>query len=192
MIGAFILSAALSAPFRGDSVSFVPVRHHEDRFLAVKTNIVPWAAGIINIEGEIQIQKHLSISLPVWWSPYFISEKFAPRVLLVQPELRFWLKSAGRGHFFGVHGGIAWYNLRLNDFRYQDTGTPLWDAGISYGYSLRLSNSLNAEFTIGAGYVNTTYDRYYNIVNGALIDTRQSSYFGVDRIGISLVYHFDF
>ncbi len=163
----------------------------EGRFLAVKTNIVPWAAGIANLGGEVQVGNRFSIDLPVWWSPYFISDKYALRTLALQPEFRYWLKRPGSGHFFGIHAGVAWYNLKYNDIRYQDINTPLLDGGISYGYSLRLNDYLNAEFSIGAGYVNMKYDRYYNIDNGAKIDARQTIYWGVDRLEISLVYHFN-
>lgn len=189
-IGILLISLTLSSAIGNDSVANVPERITGDRYVAVKTNVVAWAAGVANLEGELQVGRHLSIDLPVWWSPYFISDRFALRTLFVQPELRYWMKTPGSGHFFGVHGGVAWYNLRLNDWRYQDVERPLINGGISYGYSLRLNSHLNAEFTIGVGYVNTKYDRYYNIENGAVADTRETSYFGVDRVGISLVYHF--
>lgn len=191
MIGTFLIPIILSAACCNDSVVDVPSQYYGGRFLAVKTNVVPWSAGIVNLEGEIQVWKNFTVSVPVWWSPYFISNKFALRTLFVQPEVRYWLRTPGGGHFFGIHAGVAWYNLRLNDSRYQDIGRPLLDGGISYGYSLRLNKHLNAEFTIGAGYVNTEYDRYYNIANGAKIDRRQTSYWGIDRVGVSLVYHFD-
>ena len=169
----------------------IPPRREDKDIFAVKTNAVPLAAGIMNVECEAQLTCHLSISVPLWWSPYFIGSKHALRVFAVQPELRYWLTRAGKGHFFGLHPGIAWYNLRWKDIRYQDSGMPLINAGLSYGYSLRLSPAFNAEFTIGAGVAKTKYDRYYNIENGAKIDTRQTTYFGIDRFGISLVYHFD-
>lgn len=191
MIGALLISLALSSASGNDGVANEPDKNFRGRYVAVKTNVAPWAMGVVNVEGEIQVGSRLSVDLPVWWSPYFISDKFALRTFLVQPECRYWLKTPGRGHFLGVHAGVAWFNLRLDDSRYQDVDTPLLNGGISYGYSLRLNNHLDTEFTIGAGYVNTKYDRYYNIHNGALIDTRRTSYFGIDRIGISIVYHFD-
>ncbi|MBD5356689.1 MAG: DUF3575 domain-containing protein [Bacteroides sp.] len=160
-------------------------------FTGLKTNLIPWGAAIMNLEAEIQIGNCFSLALPVWWSPYFVSHKYALRTLAVQPEFRYWLRNPGAGHFFGMHLGIAWYNLRYRDFRYQDSGFPLFDCGVNYGYSLRLFDTLYAEFSIGAGYVITKYDRFYNIDNGAKIDTRKTSYFGIDQLGISLVYHFN-
>lgn len=163
----------------------------ESEYFALKTNIVPWAAGIMNVAWEMQFGNKFSIEVPIWWSPYFVSHKYALRTLAVQPEVRYWLNTPGSGHFFGIHPGIAWYNLRFKDFRYQDSGMPLVNVGISYGYTLRINDCLNAEFSIGGGYVMTKYDRYYNLDNGAKIDTRQTSYWGIDRIELSLVYHFN-
>lgn len=162
-----------------------------DRLIAVKTNIVPWGFGVANLGIEIEISKSFSISLPVWWSPYFISKKYALRTLLLQPECRYWLKDTGTSHFFGIHAGAVWYNIRFKDIRYQDVTFPLLNGGITYGYALRLNKHFYAEFSIGVGYVFTKYDRFYNIDNGAKIDTRQTSYVGIDQLGISLVYHLD-
>ncbi len=162
-----------------------------DAFYALKTNLAPWALVIPNIEFELQIENRITISNALWWSPYFISHSFSVRALAVLPEARYWFGNPGKGHFLGIHTGIAWYNLRNKDIRYQDVNRPLLNIGISYGFSLSLNKHLNAEFSIGAGYVNTSYDRFYNIDNGAKIDVRKTSYWGIDRLGISLVYHFD-
>ena len=35
------------------------------------------------------------------------------------------------------------------------------------------------------------YDTYYNIDNGARIDTRTKNYWGITRVGISVVYRFN-
>lgn len=187
MIACSLIFLALSSASQADGIHYAS----EGRFLAVKTNVVPWAAGIANIGGEVQIGRHFSIDLPVWWSPYFISNKYALRTFMCQPEFRYWTGHAGTGHFFGIHAGVASYNIKWDDIRYQDTGTPLLNGGISYGYSLRLSSHLNAEFTIGAGYAKTMFVRYYNIDNGAKIDIRKTTYRGIDRVGITLVYHFN-
>lgn len=196
MIGIpLIIIAAVTA--NADSLTtshmeYAPISFKEkERYFAVKTNFVPWAAAILNAACEIQIGSSISVTVPVWWSPYFVSKKYSLRTLFIQPEVRYWLKTPGYGHFFGFHPGVAWYNLRYKDIRYQDTELPLINAGISYGYSLKLNNHLNAEFSLGIGYAKTKYDRFYNIYNGAKIDSRQTSYWGIDRFELTLVYHFD-
>ena len=54
----------------------------------------------------------------------------------------------------------------------------------------KVSGPLGKEFTLGAGYANMKYDTYYNIDNGAQIETRSRNYWGITRLGLSLSYHF--
>ena len=110
---------------------------------------------------------------------------------LIQPEVRFWPCRKFEGHFFGVHAHMGWYSVKWKRDRYQDTGRPLLGAGISYGYLLPFNAHWAGEFTLGAGYANTRYDTYYNIDNGARIDTRTKNYWGITRVGISVVYRFN-
>lgn len=100
------------------------------------------------------------------------------------------MKSAGEGHFFGLHAHAAWFNLKWEDTRYQSEQYPLLGAGISYGYKLPFSEHWGAEFTLGAGYANMKYNTYYNIENGAKLDTRKRNYWGITRVGASLIYRF--
>lgn len=162
------------------------------RIWTIKTNIVPWIGTIMNIEGEVQLWHNLSLSIPIWYCPWFITERHALRVAAMQPEVRWWLKQPGRGHFGGIHGSLAWYNLKWGDFRYQDRKRPLLGIGLSYGYAFTLCGQLGMELSAGVGYLNLYYDRFYNTFNGQLADTRQTSYFGIDHLSISLVYNFSY
>lgn len=160
------------------------------RMVRIKTNALPWAATVMNVAGEIELTGRISVSVPVWWCPWFISEREALRILAVQPEGRWWFASAGYGHFIGPHISLAWYNLRHGDYRYQDSGRPLLGAGVTYGYVLRIGREWHLEFSIGAGYASMRYDRFYNTVNGARADVRQTSYWGIDHVGVSVAYTF--
>lgn len=168
------------------------IQDRPQRLIALKTNIVPWAATIMNIEGEVQIWHNLSFSLPIWYCPWFIAERHALRIAAFQPEVRWWLKEPGQGHFGGIHGSFAWYNLKWGDYRYQDRGRPLCGAGITYGYAFTVKERWGVELSIGAGYLNMRYDRFYNTDNGQLADTRKTSYFGIDHLSVSLVYNFSY
>ena len=161
------------------------------RYLGVKTNIAAWAGTIMNIAADVQVSEHLSIELPILWCPWHISSKHAIKTFTIQPEARYWLSKPGTGHFFGVHAHIGWFNVKWNRDRYQDTDRPLLGAGISYGYLLPFNEHWAGEFTLGAGYANMKYNTYYNIDNGARIDTRTKNYWGITRIGLSVVYRFN-
>lgn len=161
------------------------------RYIAVKTNLAAWAGTIVNIAADVQVGRHISVELPVLWCPWYAGGEHAVKTFTIQPEGRWWLSRPGEGHFFGVHAHIGRYSIKWKRDRYQDTGRPLLGAGISYGYLLPFNAHWAGEFTLGAGYANTRYDTYYNIDNGARINTRTKNYWGITRVGISVVYRFN-
>lgn len=161
------------------------------RYLGVKTNLAAWAGTILNIAADVQIGRHWSVELPLLWCPWYVSDRHAIKTFTLQPEARYWLSKPGEGHFFGLHAHVGWFNVKWDKDRYQDTDRPLLGAGISYGYLLPFNEHWAGEFTLGAGYANMRYDTYYNIDNGARIDTRTKNYWGITRVGISVVYHFN-
>ena len=93
-----------------------------NRHLYVKTNTVGWAMLITNVAAEIDLGKHWSFTLPIYFSAwdYFTSDiKF--RTFCVQPELRYWLDKNNHGWFGGIHGGAGFFNYaKGGDWRYQD------------------------------------------------------------------------
>lgn len=162
----------------------VPARYH-----ALKTNVAFDAIGVLNLAYEVQLHRKMTLDLPVMWSLWDAQREHALRVIALQPELRWWTGSeVGRGHFLGLHAHAAWFNFKWEDNRYQDAGRPLLGAGLSYGYKLPLGQHWGAEFNVGVGYANLKYNTYYNIENGALINTRIRHYWGLTRLGLSLVY----
>lgn len=161
------------------------------RYMALKTNIAYDAIGVLNLDYEVQVHSRMTVDIPVMWSLWDAKPDKALRIAAIQPELRWWMgQETGKGHFFGLHAHVGWYNLKWDGRRYQDTGRPLVGAGLSYGYKLPLSEHWGAEFTVGFGYANMKYDTYYNIDNGAQIDTRIRHYWGPTKVGASLVYRF--
>ena len=102
------------------------------RYLAVKTNLAAWAGTIMNLAADVQVGRHWSVELPVLWCPWYVSSEHAIKTFTIQPEARYWLSKPGKGHFFGVHAHVGWFNVKWNRDRYQDTDRPLLGAGISY------------------------------------------------------------
>ena len=161
------------------------------RYIAIKTNLAYQAVAMYNLAVEVQCSDHLSVELPLIGSFWDMEQEHGIRTFALQPEARWWTGSeVGRGHFFGIHAHVAWFNVKWNDNRYQSNDRPLLGAGVSYGYKLPFGDHWGAEFTLGAGYANMKYDTYYNIDNGAKIDTRIRNYWGITRVGLSLVYRF--
>ena len=159
------------------------------RYHALKTNLAFDAIGALNLAYEVQVHSRMTLDIPVTWSLWDAEREHALRIVALQPELRWWMGSeTGRGHFFGLHAHAAWFNLKWEDNRYQDESRPLLGAGLSYGYKLPLGEHWGAEFNLGVGYANMKYNTYYNIENGALLNTRIRNYWGLTRVGLSLVY----
>lgn len=158
--------------------------------LGVKTNALVLFAGVANAGVEARIGKHFSLDFPVIYSPYTIKNNYRLRALAFQPEFRFWFKGYTEGHFLGLTGNFAWFNIALsNNNRYQDSADrPLMGAGISYGYSWKILPCLSLEFTVGAGYANIHYDVFYNVENGIQYNSGVKNYWGLTKAGISVVY----
>lgn len=163
----------------------------EKRFFAVKTNALFLAALTANVGFETELWRRWSLDVPIWYSPYDIKPTRKLRLLAVQPEIRHWLKKAGKGHFFGLHTHIVGFNVAVNDHgRYQDPNHALWGMGLSYGYVTHLDKAgrWGLEFNIGGGFAEYDYDTYHNRPNGARFRSGSNFYWGVTRAGISFSY----
>ncbi len=167
------------------------------RRLYLKTNAIGLGLAISNIGAEIDLAKHWSFAVPVYYSAlnYFTSTiKF--RTLAVQPEFRYWFKEDNQRFFVGAHFGYAQYNVAVDgDYRIQDhNGTsPALGGGISVGYRMPIAknNRWHIEFTLGAGVYGLHYDKFYNVNNGKLVDTYRKTYWGIDNAAVNISYRFD-
>lgn len=179
-----------------------PVETAEEwtRRLYVKTNAIGLGMGIANIGAEIDLAKHLSFTLPVYYSAWdYFKSTIKFRTLAIQPELRYWFSEENDGVFAGAHFGMAYYNFAFNgDYRYQDhDGTkPSLGGGISLGYRMPISknNRWRMELSIGAGVYSRYYDKFHNTPNtkdGLMIESIKKCYWGIDQAAVSFSYTFD-
>lgn len=167
-----------------------------NRQLTLKTNVAGLALLMSNVAVEVDLSRHLSFNLPVYYSAldYFKSTvKF--RTFAVQPELR-WNFSKPDGLYVGSHFGLAYFNLATDGkYRIQTRNgdEPLIGGGLSVGYRLPLSDDKKwkLEFGLGAGAYRFNYDKFFNEPNGAKAGSVCKTYIGVDNASISLSYSFD-
>ena len=164
-------------------------------FIAVKTNLAALGLLVANLGVEFSFADHFSLDLPVYYSPYDITDTFRVRILGTQPEVRYWFNSIrpGDGHFVGVNGTVAGFDISFpgNSRRFQDPEHALWGAGISYGYALNFGaeKRWGLEFNLGVGYFNYKYDTFANRDNGPLLKTSGTVHqWGITRVGINLTY----
>lgn len=183
----------VSATAWGQNVSKITFKTAESRpVFAIKTNVALLGATVANLGMEAGFGNHLSLDIPIVYSPYTVKNNYKLKVMAVQPELRYWLGRPYKGHFFGFHSHLGWFNVALkDDYRYQSRGdSPFWGFGVSYGYGLPFDEHWGAEFTVGAGYAHIPYEKYYNVPKGAQCGSGIKHYWGLTRAGITLVYKF--
>lgn len=170
------------------------------RELYLKTNAIGLGLGMANVAAEVDLAKHWSFSLPVYYSAWdYFKATIKFRTFAIQPEVRYWLNEDNDGFFVGGHLGMAYYNFAFNgDYRYQDYNreTPALGGGLNLGYRLPISkdNRWRVEFSLGAGAYSNHYDIFHNTPrtkDGLRIEDIKKPYIGVDQAAVTFMYTFD-
>lgn len=170
------------------------------RKMHIKTNAIGLGMGIANIAPEIDLTKHLSFTLPIYYSAWnYFKTTIKFRTFAIQPELRYWISPNNEGFFAGAHFGLSYYNFAFDgDYRYQDHNgeKPAIGGGLSIGYMLPISdnNRWRIEFSLGAGVYSLNYDVFHNTPDtkdGLFVESGQKTYWGIDQAAISLMYTFN-
>jgi hypothetical protein len=177
--------------------------------IAVKTNVVYDATGTVNIGGEYAINKMLSASLSLNYNGWAFKASrsdhdMAWKHILVQPEVRYWLRESFNEHFVGVHALYTTFDVERIAFPlfgfsrknlYKDGSA--YGGGLSYGYHFYLTPRINLEFSLGVGYLMFKYKKYewakYDQWKAGTLEADPGlpltrSYFGPTQVGISVVY----
>lgn len=169
------------------------------RKMYIKTNAPAWALLWQNVALEVDLAKHWSISVPVYWSPYnYGTQTLKFRTLAVVPEIRYWPKADNMGFFVNAHFGMAYYNYAKNEeYRYQDHDgkTPALGGGLGVGYRFYFcrNHHWSMEVAVGAGAYRLDYDIFLNkknINSGYLIGREKRTFFGIDQAAVTFSYSF--
>ena len=167
------------------------------RQLHVKTNVLGLGLGIANAAVEVDLSKHWSFTLPVYYSTWdYFKSTIKFRTASFYPEFRYWLKPDNESWFIGAHFGFAYFNYAFDgDYRYQDHSreTPAIGGGLTIGYRTHLSHNKRwkLEFALGAGVYDLHYDKFRNKPNSLLIGETLKTWYGVDQVSVNLAYAFD-
>lgn len=169
----------------------------------LKTNLIGWAAGSVNIAAEFDLAPHWSFALPWYycaWDYFKSTIKF--RNFTIQPEFRYWPHVMKRGFndgfFIGAHFGAMAYNFAIDGkYRYQDRkGThPALGGGLAIGYRKPISKNQrwHVEFSAGVGMYHLYYDVFENTPNykeGEWVRKNKKNWIGLDQATISFSYNF--
>jgi outer membrane protein OmpA-like peptidoglycan-associated protein len=164
-------------------------------YLSIKSNLLHDATTSMNLGFEVRTGYNTSLDVPVTYNPWTFSDNKKWKHILIQPEFRFWPDQTFKGHFFGVHGHYAFYNVGglpnppfseyMNTHRFEGW---LAGGGLSYGYRLNFDHRWGVEATIGVGYAYLSYDKYECAGCGKWLESETKNYFGPTRAGITLIY----
>lgn len=160
--------------------------------VALRTDLLQWATTTPNAGVEISINRHFTFALMGAYNAWKFSNDMKLNLYLAQPELRYWPCRKFEGHFFGVHGHYAYYNVGqipfisgMEDIIYRG---DLYGGGISYGYHWLLGGRFSLEAVIGAGYARMIYDKYRCADCAERMGHYKRNYFGPTRAAVSLIY----
>jgi len=158
---------------------------------ALKTNALYWATTTPNLGLELGLSKKWTLDISGNYNFWNLPNDQKLKHWLVQPEFRYWPCERFNGHFWGIHGHYAEYNvggikmLGLRRYRYEGN---LYGGGISYGYHWILNNRWSIEATIGVGYAHLDYDKYKCGDCGDKIKDGNKNYWGPTKAGLSIIY----
>ena len=164
---------------------------------ALKTNLLYWATGTLNLSAEIGLAKKSTLDIMASYNPWNLNGTYENNKKLVhfivRPEYRYWFCERFNGHFLGVHAfywqyNINQYNVPLlfeKEYRYEGNAVG---AGLSYGYHWAWSKHWGMEFNFGLGVAFLDYKKSDCVKCGAELGEYKKTYAGPTNIGIKLVY----
>ena len=164
--------------------------------LGLKTNLLYDAVTALNFEVELPIGNHWSVAVEdvfPWWEK---DNKYCFEMWEMGIEARYWFRNNDyyvkklQGHFLGAYAMSSKYDFQWDhDLCYQG---EYWSAGLTYGYSMKLSRRLNMEFSISVGWLSSRYRHYYPADDyGLLWHDRPKDgsfgFFGPTKLKVALV-----
>lgn len=164
--------------------------------VAIKNNLLYDATVTPNLALEIAMSRKMTLEMAAGLNFFDFSDNKKIKHFLVQPELRWWTCDLFNGHFFGLHGHVAQFNVggwdipvgRLKTFRNNRYQGYLYGGGFSYGYQWLLRPRWNLEASIGGGYARIHYEKYPCTTCGTKLDEGHTNYLGVTKAAVSLIY----
>lgn len=164
--------------------------------IGMKTNIAYWATTTPNLGMEFAFNDKNSLEINGGLNLFEFSNNKKIKHWLIQPELRWWFNKPFNGHFLGAHTHGAQFNVggwdipigRFDIFRDKRYEGYLYGGGLSYGYQWVLTNRLNFEFNIGAGYARIHYNEYTCKDCGTKMNEGNYNYWGITKLGLSIFY----
>lgn len=166
--------------------------------IGIKANIPHWATATPNLGVEVAFGHQMSFELSGGYNPFQFSNGKQWKHWIIWPEARYWLSETFAGHFIGLHGVFAGFDVggidlpseKFSALKYNRYKGNVNGIGLSYGYAWIIGNNLILEINAGLGYGHFKYDVFINGEDGYKIDESKKHYLGPTKGAISLVYLF--
>ena len=162
--------------------------------IALKTNLLHDAILTPDLGIEISLARKFSLSAEgvwAWWSNN--SRHRFWRIYGGWIEGRYWFAPDARqrsltGHHLGIYGSCHSFDFEFGHKGWQSDGL-MYGIGLSYGYSLRISQRLNLDFSARVGFSSgniTEYEPQRGIYS--CTSRYHKRYFGLTGLEITLVW----
>lgn len=166
--------------------------------LFIKTNLLYDLLTFVNVAAEVPLGKKFSLEAAYvnpWWHNMRKHRTIELRYLSVTPRYYFGKDSEQYASFFaGFSAGWGKYDLQLTRHGVQGT---LWHVSPVFGYTHHIARNWKIEYSVSAGYLQTTYRKYTQKSDTPYGDIKVHDYPWVSHsfksvlptsINISLVY----
>lgn len=203
-----LLSLAMLLPgissWAGTSDDSVPVTDDIRRpfYMSLRTNMLADVLAVPDIGAEFYVGRDISVSahwMYAWWSNDRRHRYW--RMYGGDITARYWFGRAAKakpltGHHAGVYAGAATFDVEWGGMAYMG-GRPghnmfdrcMLNVGLEYGYSLPVSERLNIDFTVGAGYFGGIVEKFRPVDDFYLWhSTVRKTWIGPTKAEISLVF----
>ncbi len=116
--------------------------------LAVSTNLLEYALLSPNLEVDLSLNQHNSISISGSASPWKVNEKYSLSQFSISPEYKYWFNMPFFGHYLGANAKYISYDMFWNTNKFEGNVMSL---GVTYGYCFIIGKKWNIVPNIGLG-----------------------------------------
>ena len=155
--------------------------------ISLRTNLLRWVTLTPDLGVEWRISNRWSLLLSGTWTSWSWDDKNRRYALWeVSPEVHYRLGAKKRGYI-----GAMFHTGQFN-YKFSEKGKQgdLVGGGLTGGYILPLGSNLSLDFTIGVGCSHADFEKY-RVIDGVRVKAGKETkdYWGVNSIGVSLVYN---
>ncbi len=154
---------------------------------SLRTNLLYWCGGLINIGAEYRYDR-IGLIINGGYSP-FQSESwnYNSGGWFVSPEVRYYMGSK-RQWFVGASVLAGDVNFKFDEIGREGT---VYTAGLTGGYRLELNKSLDMDFSLGLGYARFNYHTYEHNADDTNTQTTPNmikKFVFPTQVGVSLIW----